>query len=55
MLAFNEASNHPRQGGVTWCQLGLSKLVVPKLSSEGLWVGLGAHSKWPVGILGPKC
>lgn len=54
-LSFEVAADHPGQGGVTWCQPGLCQLVVPKLSSEGLLVGLGAHCKWPVDIMGPKC
>lgn len=53
--AFSVASNHPGQGGVPWCQPGLCELVVAKLSSEGMGVGLGAHSQCPVGVMGPKC
>lgn len=37
--------------GVSW---GFSSWWFPSLSSEGLWVGSGAHSKWPEGIMGPR-
>lgn len=52
--SFDMAAEHLGQGGI-WHQLGLFELVVPKLRSEGLQVGLGAHCKWPVDLVGSKC
>lgn len=37
-----------------WGKLGLCGSVAPKLRSEGLQVGLGAHCKWPVDLIGPN-
>lgn len=42
--SFDVAAEHLGQGG-TWCKPGLFGSLVPKLRSEGLQLGLGAHCK----------